>query len=1427
MKNQILTTTYVFDEQNAIWSRPGYVGILYSDGDEAELRIAGIIDQAFDITVLSPELREHCTDWPTLYHLFNTRVNILRPFAPELKGDILEIGAGCGAITRYLGECGANILALEGSPRRAAIARSRTRDLENVTVLAEKFDQFQCDHRFDLITLIGVLEYANIFTTGEKPAITMLQRIKSLLKPEGKLIIAIENQLGLKYFAGAPEDHLGQPMYGIEGRYRTDQPQTFGRAILTGLLEDTGFATVEFLAPFPDYKFPVSILTKEGLSSTNFDGAALAWQSARRDLQLPPSTNFSLELAWPEVFKNGLALDMANSFLVVASPSHQQLVKPGVLGYHYTTDRAPQYCKETVFEHTDGNMIAVNYHMLSSKRCDTADQIIQFRYPQKAAYTKGTALSLEFVKIVTRDGWSIGEVGAFIQRYISMLSIIAEQKGYGACVSHLTDKLPADFFDITPQNIIIRHTGQPVVIDAEWSMNGDIELGWLLLRSLLPIIESVCFAANSTRQTFSRGSFVKSALEAAGYPLTDEDFRRFIKLESAVYQQVTGRASQEFLDQWPEQPLPANAVSGLDEQIADLEQTIFERDRQIATISQAHLRINARVTAIENSTAWRMTSPLRRALTHKPILRKIGRRTAKLIWWTRKLQLGRKLREWNARDITPVEIPHFAPPTDDYCLAVPLAYPVDNWKSAPGVAVICHMYYTEMADEFKRYLMRIPFPFDLFITTDSQEKRSTIENHFRQWNRGEKEIRVAPNQGRDIAPKLIACRDVYDKYEFILHIHTKKSPHYELLCGWRSYLLETLLGSEKIVESIFELFRSDPKLGMIAPQHFEAVRHSVGWGWNFQNAEKFARKLDIKISLNGRLDFPSGSMFWARSAALKPLLDYQLSLDEFPSEADQEDGTLSHVIERLYFFVCERAGYRWMKVGQPSLMGRTERVKDVQNRNELLNFIKNAQYELLKFRKSRLLRSAFTTSKYSSVGRKVEMDRLVYERSNYKMLDFSQFQHELKLHIEKKESLIDFDDDFYLNANLDVAADVANGVLSCGFIHYCLKGQDEGRIWSDNQLKRRFSISPSFPDGFNAPVHLRPLPQSNIDLSRLPRSPEPFLLIFFSHLQDDLFFAGYTAFFQDFSPLFGKFSKIVLSVESEEFNPRLTKQYSDRIEVIQERELGRLKYQPDLIIAFNNQLSTKAKQICNNPDRTIYYCQDFESGFFPYGAEYVEAEKAIASSHNIIVSTELLRSFLVDRQLLRHQHVFTTSPKIESFVVPPEKTKRLFFYFRPEAFHRRNLPQTVMETVQNFCRKHVGYEIFMVGSVDTRYSYKINETPVYVINKLPKKDYIQLISSCDVVVSLIYSAHPGVIAFQAAASGIPTVTNVFERRDANLLKQISENILPYDPVRENLLELVEEALTMPKGKKSFNELLYSGPQAQSLNDFIDSVLSSK
>ena len=89
-----LSPVYVFNEDSLIWCRPDYSGIAYNDGDEVEQRLLKIVNSTEDLTVLSGELKSHCTDWPSLYHLSGTRANILRPLEESLHGKkVLEIGA--------------------------------------------------------------------------------------------------------------------------------------------------------------------------------------------------------------------------------------------------------------------------------------------------------------------------------------------------------------------------------------------------------------------------------------------------------------------------------------------------------------------------------------------------------------------------------------------------------------------------------------------------------------------------------------------------------------------------------------------------------------------------------------------------------------------------------------------------------------------------------------------------------------------------------------------------------------------------------------------------------------------------------------------------------------------------------------------------------------------------------------------------------------------------------------------------------------------------------------------------------------------------------------------------------------------------------------------------------------------------------------
>ena len=917
----IINSEYVIDSQTQVLARPGYAGINYSDGDETELRIARIIEQATDKTVLSTELRQHCTDWPSLYHLSSTRANIMRPFSESLTGDILEIGAGCGAITRYLGECGANVLALEGSPRRASIARSRTCDLDNVTVLAEKLDQFQCDHQFDVITLIGVLEYANLFMSGENPHLAMLEHVRPLLKPDGKLIIAIENQLGLKYFAGAPEDHLGQPMIGIEGRYRKDQPQTFGRKVLANMLEQAGFFTTEFLAPFPDYKLPVSIITEEGFANENFDAAAFAWQSARRDPQLPTYCNFSIELVWPEVFKNELGLDVANSFLVVASPqlkTHDN----GILAYHYSTERRAEYCKETLFLCNARKDICVKTRRLNVS-LPLENSEIQFHPSLESAYVHGKALSWEFIQIVTRDNWMLEEVAIFFRYYISVVLQYCANRGEELAVSENLDvTLPGFCFDLVPHNIIRRDSGEFEVIDTEWTQKENISVGELVFRSFLTLVAvpthfSVCADAKSLTWV----EFLTKIYQLLNIDISTVKYQVYGNRNERMQQHIVG-SSQNGL-QWLNATIPMRS-SGIIGQIVDLNQAIAERDGQIVGLHDSILEIRS-------STSWRATMPLRFASS---VIRKVRSIFAVLPdilhkgggFWSTLHTTARVVRNeglegviirlksffadkaFNSIMDSVNEsqfsiVPYYIDPSLDSTSA--------TFDSDVNIAVHLHLYYTEMLNEFASYLNNIPVQFDLYVsvpkTSDVEHIKAELKGLLPKV--GSVVVEPVPNRGRDIAPLIAQFGSRLANYEIIAHIHTKKSPHSSNLAEWRQDILSKLMGapgnSGGHVAHIIGLLQTTAKV--VFPEGQGFIKSRGGWDANYELAKQVLKKY-TKISIEDfpSVAFPEGAMFWARTECLKDFLGLPLSYNDFPSEPIAADGTLAHALERLILIFASK-----------------------------------------------------------------------------------------------------------------------------------------------------------------------------------------------------------------------------------------------------------------------------------------------------------------------------------------------------------------------------------------------------------------------------------------------------------------------------------------------------------------------------------------
>lgn len=632
---------YRYDEGLRIWRRDLTEVFSYSDGDDVEESLAAILRDANDLSVLSPELAVQCTDWPRRYHLNGARANLLRPLAHRLSGDILEIGAGCGAITRFLGECGARVLALEGSQRRASIAALRTRDLPNVTVLNDRFNAFQPERKFDVVTLIGVLEYASLFDGSEDPVHSMLEAVRGMLKPDGILIIAIENQLGLKYLAGAPEDHLGIRMFGVHGLYQKPGVETFGRRDLEQRLGEAGFASTELALPFPDYKLPSSVLLPAALTSrSGFHADILAAQTATRDFQVSSKVlTFALERAWRTVGRNDLLADLSNSFLLIASPapSMQSVFVPDVLGYHYSVERQPAFCKATIFVEREG-VVEVLRESLS-----TVEAVPDEHYGHSVMHERlaeGVALDEDFGRLVCTPGWAIRQVADIAHRYVEALFAIAGSRVQRPVTLTPEFTFPGDMLDVVPQNIVTTDGGTPQAIDREWFANEPLPLGYLLFRALTLMLRSTSICAMPVDfRWLRRYPFFIETFAHLGFDLTESMIDAYLQRESRFMSFALGRqVPAEDVNLWLQAHLPseldlqAQMTGSMAARIEELSVNIHQLQKKYNELAIQEVRMRevaeaarlAKRQAVESeaaarrdldtvlgSTVWRATRPLR------------------------------------------------------------------------------------------------------------------------------------------------------------------------------------------------------------------------------------------------------------------------------------------------------------------------------------------------------------------------------------------------------------------------------------------------------------------------------------------------------------------------------------------------------------------------------------------------------------------------------------------------------------------------------------------------------------------------------------------------------------------------------------------------------------------------------------------------
>lgn len=281
---------------------------LYSDGNIEDMILEYCKEEKED------ELLRISSEWAVLYHLAEERGNVIEWYDMKPEAEILEIGSGLGAITKTLSDKAKKVTCVELSKKRSLINAYRNKKRNNIEILVGNFEEIEGDlGLYDYITLIGVLEYAASYIHEKEPYKELLVRAQKHLKPDGKLIIAIENKMGLKYWNGAEEDHTGVRFDGINDYLGSNNIRTFSRKELSSLLENSGFGSYCFYYPFPDYKLPTSVYSDEyqpkvGDLRENAFNYSSVWIS-----------NFDQDTVWDQVCLDGMFTYFSNSFLVITS----------------------------------------------------------------------------------------------------------------------------------------------------------------------------------------------------------------------------------------------------------------------------------------------------------------------------------------------------------------------------------------------------------------------------------------------------------------------------------------------------------------------------------------------------------------------------------------------------------------------------------------------------------------------------------------------------------------------------------------------------------------------------------------------------------------------------------------------------------------------------------------------------------------------------------------------------------------------------------------------------------------------------------------------------------------------------------------------------------------------------------------------------
>lgn len=262
--------------------------------------------------------------WFMFYHLSDYRSSILRWYPFKRDASALEIGAGMGAMTGALCDRVEKVTVTENSVFCAEAIARRYCQRDNLTIYAADFRRITFEEKFDYVILFGQLE---------KICAEYINQIMSLLKPDGILLLEVENKYGVQNLCGKRDRVTGMAFESFGGRYG----HSLHRAALEEILKESQADRWKFYYPMPDYIAPRAIYTDDVEAGENIKE------------RLPYYTFQDLSLIdgghdiYSDAAVNGVFRFVANSFVVEAAKGNSNCSDISYVTLSTTRTRAKSF----------------------------------------------------------------------------------------------------------------------------------------------------------------------------------------------------------------------------------------------------------------------------------------------------------------------------------------------------------------------------------------------------------------------------------------------------------------------------------------------------------------------------------------------------------------------------------------------------------------------------------------------------------------------------------------------------------------------------------------------------------------------------------------------------------------------------------------------------------------------------------------------------------------------------------------------------------------------------------------------------------------------------------------------------------------------------------------------------------------------------